>query len=134
MDQRLIDLITEKFESKKQQKYFYAQCNDDSLSKKEKKKWCKMADEFAKETDFESLPVKAEEQNIEELVDFDGSIPTSKVKVDTAVTDFVQFATKFGLNYKQLKLHNPWLREGFLNNKSRKLYTLEIPEKGYYDN
>ena len=82
MDQRLIDLITEKFESKKQQKYFYAQCNDDSLSKKEKKKWCKMADEFAKETDFESLPVKAEEQNIEELVDFDGSIPTSKVPKD----------------------------------------------------
>ena len=59
-------------------------------------------------------------------------IPTSKIQVDTAVTDFVQFATKFGLNYKQLKLHNPWLREGFLNNKSRKLYTLEIPEKGYY--
>ena len=61
-------------------------------------------------------------------------IPTSKIKVDTAVADFVQFATKLGLNYKQLKLHNPWLREGFLNNKSRKLYTLEIPEKGYYTN
>lgn len=59
-------------------------------------------------------------------------VPTSKIQVDTAVTDFVQFANKFGLNYKQLKIHNPWLREGFLNNKSRKLYTLEIPEKGYY--
>ena len=60
-------------------------------------------------------------------------IPTSKIKLDTAVTDFVQFARKLGLNYKQLKLHNPWLREEFLNNKSRKLYTLEIPEKGYYN-
>ena len=59
-------------------------------------------------------------------------IPTSKIQLDTAVTDFVQFANKFGLNYKQLKLHNPWLREAFLNNKSRKLYTLDIPEKGYY--
>ena len=59
-------------------------------------------------------------------------IPTSKVKVDTAVSDFVQFAAKFGLNYKQLKLHNSWLREGFLNNKSRKVYTLEIPKKEYY--
>jgi len=66
--------------------------------------------------------------------DMYSAIPTSKVEVDTAVTDFVQFAAKFGLNYKQLKLHNPWLREGFLNNKSRKLYTLEITEKGYYEN
>jgi membrane-bound lytic murein transglycosylase D len=66
--------------------------------------------------------------------DMYSAIPTSKVEVDTAVTDFVQFAAKFGFNYKQLKLHNPWLREGFLNNKSRKLYTLEIPEKGYYEN
>jgi hypothetical protein len=61
-------------------------------------------------------------------------IPTSTIQLDTAVTDFVQFANKLGLNYKQLKLHNPWLREGFLNNKSRKVYTLEIPEKGYYTN
>jgi hypothetical protein len=60
-------------------------------------------------------------------------IPTSKIQLDTAVTDFVEFARKLGLNYKQLKIHNPWLREGFLNNKSRKLYTLEIPDKGYYD-
>lgn len=59
-------------------------------------------------------------------------IPTSKIQLDTAVTDFVQFANKFGLNYKQLKLHNPWLREAFLNNKSRKLYTLDIPKKRYY--
>ena len=66
--------------------------------------------------------------------DLYSQIPTSKIQVDTAVTDFVQFATKFDLNYKQLKLHNPWLREGFLNNKSRKLYTLEIPQKGYYEN
>jgi membrane-bound lytic murein transglycosylase D len=60
-------------------------------------------------------------------------IPTSTIQLDTAVTDFVQFANKLGLNYKQLKIHNPWLREGFLKNKSRKLYTLEIPEKGYYN-
>ena len=61
-------------------------------------------------------------------------IPTSIIQLDTAVTDFVQFSNKLGLNYKQLKIHNPWLREGFLNNKSRKVYTLEIPEKGYYSN
>jgi len=60
------------------------------------------------------------------------TVPTYKVKVDTAVTDFVKFAEKYDLNYKQLKIHNPWLRETFLNNKTRKVYFLEIPNKGYY--
>lgn len=59
-------------------------------------------------------------------------IPTRKVVVDTAVSDFVAFSKKFGINYKILKIHNPWLREGHLNNDSRKVYTLEIPEPGYY--
>ena len=56
------DDLQEKFESKKQQKYFFARCNDDSLSKKERNKWCKMADEFAKSTkDFSKLPEKKKE-------------------------------------------------------------------------
>jgi hypothetical protein len=54
--------IKEKFESKKQQKYFFARCNDEKLSQKEKNKWCKMADEFAKSTkDFSKLPEKKKE-------------------------------------------------------------------------
>ncbi|OMP31249.1 lytic transglycosylase domain-containing protein [Mangrovimonas sp. DI 80] len=59
-------------------------------------------------------------------------VPTYKVKVDTAVTDFSKFAKDFGINYKILKIHNPWLREPFLNNKSRKEYFIEIPKEGYY--
>jgi hypothetical protein len=59
-------------------------------------------------------------------------IPTYKVEVDTAVTDFAAFAKGFDINYKVLKIHNPWLREPKLNNKTRKLYFIEIPEKGYY--
>lgn len=55
--------------------------------------------------------------------------PTYEVEVDTAVSDFVEFAKNFGLNYKQLKLHNPWLRDDFLNNKSRKKYLIELPKK-----
>ncbi|WP_406685684.1 lytic transglycosylase domain-containing protein [Seonamhaeicola sp. MEBiC1930] len=65
--------------------------------------------------------------------DLYSNIPTFKVEVDTAVTDFSKFALKFGINYKILKLHNPWLRERHLNNKSRKLYEIEIPKEGYYD-
>ncbi len=60
------------------------------------------------------------------------NIPTYKVKVDTAVTDFAAFAEKFDINYKILKIHNPWLRETYLKNASGKEYFIEIPEKGYY--
>lgn len=60
-------------------------------------------------------------------------VPTYKVPVDTAVTDFTEFAETYGINYKILKLHNPWLREPHLNNKSRKQYYIDIPEKGYYN-
>lgn len=60
-------------------------------------------------------------------------IPSYKVKVDTSVTDFARFAKDFGINYKILKIHNPWLREAHLNNHSRKEYLIELPEKGYYD-
>lgn len=60
-------------------------------------------------------------------------VPSYKVKVDTVVTDFVKFAQQFGINYKILKLHNPWLREDHLNNASRKEYQIEIPKEGYYN-
>jgi membrane-bound lytic murein transglycosylase D len=59
-------------------------------------------------------------------------IPTYKVKVDTAVTNFATFAKKFDINYKILKIHNPWLRDNFLKNALGKEYYIEIPEKGYY--
>ncbi len=61
------------------------------------------------------------------------TIPTYKVEVDTAITSFPKFAENFGINYKILKLHNPWLRESGLNNKSRKLYKIDIPKEGYYE-
>ena len=60
------------------------------------------------------------------------TIKVKEVKVDTAVTDFGKFAKEFGINYKILKIHNPWLREAHLNNKSRKAYQIEIPKKGTY--
>lgn len=59
--------LDEKFQSKSQQKYFFARCNDDSLSKKERNKWCKMADEFAQHTNFSKLPEKVKEDNLKSL-------------------------------------------------------------------
>jgi membrane-bound lytic murein transglycosylase D len=61
-------------------------------------------------------------------------ISTYKVKVDTAVTNFAVFAKNFNINYKILKIHNPWLRDNFLKNTSGKEYFIEIPEEGYYNN
>ncbi len=52
---------------------------------------------------------------------------TYTVKVDTAITNIALFAKKHGTTYKDLKLHNSWLRENKLNNKSGKLYEIKIP-------
>lgn len=60
------------------------------------------------------------------------AVPTYNVEVDTPVTNFASFAKEFGINYKILKIHNPWLREAHLNNKSRKSYQIKIPKEGYY--
>lgn len=59
-------------------------------------------------------------------------IPTTTVKVDQPVEDFADFAKQHGINYKILKIHNPWLREANLNNRSGKVYQIEIPVKSSY--
>ena len=56
-------------------------------------------------------------------------LTTRTVKVDTVITNIASFAKGFNTNYKELKLHNAWLRENKLNNKSRKLYKITIPIK-----
>ena len=51
--------LREKFESKKQQKYFFAKCGDGKT--KEQKKWCKIAEEFAEKTNFGKLKKETKE-------------------------------------------------------------------------
>ncbi len=58
-------------------------------------------------------------------------IETKKIEVDSTITDLAVFAKGLGINYKILKLHNPWLRDKKLDNKAKKLYVLEIPTEGY---
>lgn len=64
--------------------------------------------------------------------DLYNAVPTFNVVVDEPVQNFADFAQQYEINYKILKRHNPWLREPHLNNASKKTYTLEIPNKGYY--
>ncbi|QAA83052.1 lytic transglycosylase domain-containing protein [Aequorivita sp. H23M31] len=60
------------------------------------------------------------------------NIPTYKVKVNTSVDDWAEWVKPYGINYKILKIHNPWLRDTYLKNASGKEYFIEIPEEGYY--
>lgn len=60
-------------------------------------------------------------------------VPTKKVNVNFEIDDLAAFAKANSINYKILKIHNPWLRENQLNNKSGKLYEIEIPLVGYYN-
>jgi hypothetical protein len=59
-------------------------------------------------------------------------VPTYKVMVDKPIDDMAVFAKENGINYKILKIHNPWLRDNYLRNSSGKEYFIEIPENGYY--
>lgn len=58
-------------------------------------------------------------------------LPTKKVEVDSTITNLADFAKAQGINYKILKLHNPWLRDKKLTNPTKKLYVIEIPTAGY---
>lgn len=57
---------------------------------------------------------------------------TYKVKLDTAVAHFADYAKLHGLNYKTLKLFNPWLRDNYLTNKKKKRYFITLPTKGSF--
>ena len=58
-------------------------------------------------------------------------IPTKNVEVDSTITDLTGFAMSQGINYKILKIHNPWLRDRKLLNPSKKKYEIKIPLSGY---
>jgi membrane-bound lytic murein transglycosylase D len=54
---------------------------------------------------------------------------TKTITVDTTIVNIASFAKTLGISYKELKIHNAWLRENKLNNKSRKVYEIKIPIK-----
>lgn len=59
-------------------------------------------------------------------------VPSFTVEVNKPIDDLAAFAQQYEINYKILKIHNPWLRETKLNNRSGKKYQIEIPHKGHY--
>jgi len=59
------------------------------------------------------------------------NLPTKKIEIDSSIVDLASFAKDQGINYKILKIHNPWLRDKKLLNPGRKKYQIEIPLSGY---
>ncbi|HDP74650.1 MAG TPA: lytic transglycosylase domain-containing protein [Bacteroidales bacterium] len=55
----------------------------------------------------------------------------TEVKVDSTITSIASFARQYGINYKLIKLFNPWLRENYLLVKQGKSYLIKIPRMGF---
>lgn len=51
------------------------------------------------------------------------------IEVDSSINNLSQFAHGFGITYRELKIHNPWLLKSTLVNKNKELYKIKIPAK-----
>jgi hypothetical protein len=54
----------------------------------------------------------------------------TEVELNTSVENFADYAASLGINYKTLKLYNPWLRDTFLKNKKGIAYKIKVAEEG----
>ena len=59
------------------------------------------------------------------------NLPSKVITVDSSIPDLASFAKSQGINYKILKIHNPWLRDKKLINQGKKRYEIQIPLSGY---
>jgi membrane-bound lytic murein transglycosylase D len=50
--------------------------------------------------------------------------------INGSIADLTDYAISKGINYKILKLYNPWLRDNTLKNPGNKTYAIKIPEMG----
>lgn len=89
MNNFIKQVIEEKFASKAQQRFFYAQAGKGG---KKGKKWSKWAKEFSKDTDFKKIPEKIEKE-VDEIVDDKGNISRTKTPPNAASKGVVQKKT-----------------------------------------
>lgn len=59
-------------------------------------------------------------------------IETEEININYSINDLVGFAQQHNISYKVLKILNPWLRENYLPNRSRKTYLIKIPKDNTY--
>ncbi len=55
----------------------------------------------------------------------------STIEQTTTVEDLGDFASKYGISYRQLKVYNPWMKSARLPNASGKRYEIKIPNNKY---
>lgn len=56
-------------------------------------------------------------------------LETFKVKIDSSLSHVSHLNKKYGINYRILKYHNPWLRMEYLPNPNNKVYEFVIPKQ-----
>lgn len=59
------------------------------------------------------------------------TISCKTLEINYSINNLSEFAKENNINYKILKIHNPWLRDKSLPNNSGKTYYLQIPTEGY---
>ena len=57
-------------------------------------------------------------------------LDTYNIKVNSTINNLADFADKNGINYKILKYYNPWMHDTVLPDRSKKVYSILMPEKG----
>ncbi len=64
--------------------------------------------------------------------DFDKYAPLPEsynIEVTGSVSSWAEWAAKYGISYRELKIYNPWLKDSKLINKERKTYLVKVPKK-----
>jgi membrane-bound lytic murein transglycosylase D len=56
------------------------------------------------------------------------AIETYEITVDQSIPDLVQFAADHQVNYKVLKVFNPWLKKSTLSVAEGKVYNIQLPK------
>ncbi len=59
-------------------------------------------------------------------------LETKNIEIKEAISSFPDFAIQHKITYKELKDLNPWLRETYLSNPSKKSYIIKLPSNAMF--
>jgi hypothetical protein len=125
--------VTEKFESKAQQGFFWAKCNTSKGVKK--KKWCELAKEFSDETtksDYKKMPKKKNskktDENYEKFLE-ERIMEMIEKHIEPTMTkrDFIRSIQEKKNNSENFMLENPKKNSMFAQNKGMEMKTMKRP-------
>ncbi|TLX75287.1 lytic transglycosylase domain-containing protein [Labilibacter sediminis] len=62
------------------------------------------------------------------------TIDIQKINVNSSIDNIADFASNYGLSYKEFKDLNPWLRDNTLTNSRQKEYQISLPSQSKLNN